>query len=251
MTTIFDIGMYDGADTAYYLECGYQVVAVDANPELVDQAKRRFHKAVSEGQLTIVNGAISPNGEMVDLILSGEDLGSSSLFSERLIHKHPSGIITVPGLTLQELIEQHGVPEYIKIDIEGADGLCVLALQPETGPTYISFEVGTDAEALVSHAAQIGFTGFKIINQITFRELANQDCLFDRLTRRLMHEMGFREPKLIKRAGRFFIAGHSSGPLPWESDGSWHSGEATCARLQNARTTNSLSGWYDIHATRN
>jgi hypothetical protein len=34
MRTIFDIGMYDGAESAYYLQSGYRVVAVEANPEL-------------------------------------------------------------------------------------------------------------------------------------------------------------------------------------------------------------------------
>jgi FkbM family methyltransferase len=95
---IFDIGMYDGADTAYYLECGYHVVAVEANPGLVDNAKRRFGAEIASGQLTCVNAAISPNGEEVELALCGQDLSSSSLFSDRIAHRQPIGVITVPGV---------------------------------------------------------------------------------------------------------------------------------------------------------
>lgn len=132
MKKIFDIGMYDGADSAYYLECAYHVIAVEANPELVDNAKRRFGDQIASGQLTCVNAAISPNGEAVELTLSGQDLGSSSLFSDLVAHKRPIGAITVPGVTLYQLFERYGVPEYLKVDIEGADRLCVLALTSVT-----------------------------------------------------------------------------------------------------------------------
>jgi predicted RNA methylase len=63
--------MYDGADTAYYLDSGYRVVAVDANPELVDKAKNKFAAQITSGQLTCINAAISASGEPVELTLSG------------------------------------------------------------------------------------------------------------------------------------------------------------------------------------
>ena len=249
MKTIFDVGMYDGADTAYYLACGYKVIAVEANPDLVDAAKRRFEGQIASGQLSCVNAAISPGGEAVELNLSGQDLGSSSLMSDRIIHKRPIGAITVPGVTLPQLFERFGIPEYLKVDIEGADRLCVLALTSDTRPTYLSFEVGDDVDELLAHAEMIGFRRFKIVNQNSFRELANQRCLYDRLALRLISYMGYREPRLIRREGRFFVAGHSSGPVPWHSDGSWRSGDVTRSRLREARASNILSGWYDIHAT--
>ena len=36
---IFDIGMHHGQDTAYYLSLGNRVVAVDADPTLIDRAR--------------------------------------------------------------------------------------------------------------------------------------------------------------------------------------------------------------------
>lgn len=63
MNKIFDIGMYDGADTAYYLESGYQVVAVEANPDLVECAARQFSASLASGQLVLINAAISPMGK--------------------------------------------------------------------------------------------------------------------------------------------------------------------------------------------
>ncbi len=34
---VYDIGMNNGDDTAYYLSLGFRTVAIEANPELVDQ----------------------------------------------------------------------------------------------------------------------------------------------------------------------------------------------------------------------
>jgi FkbM family methyltransferase len=245
---IFDIGMYDGSDTAYYLESGHQVVAVEANPELVKSATKRFSSPIASGQLICLHAAISHSDAPVELNLCGDDLGSSSIFSERIADRRPAGGITVPGVTLLHLFERYGVPDYLKVDIEGADRLCVLSLTTEHRPEFISFEAGDDVDELIAHAEEIGYRRFKAINQISFRELANQWCLYDRIAHRLMRHLGYREPELVRRSGHFFPAGHSSGPVPWHSDGRWYSGEATRERLHQAKAAGTLSGWYDIHA---
>lgn len=247
--TVFDIGMYDGTDTAYYLESGYRVVAVEANPSLVDRAKRQFESAIATGQLTVVNAAISSDGMPVSLVLSGEDLASSSVIEERIAHRRPVDAIMVPGVTLPQLFAEYGVPHFLKVDIEGADRLCVLSLTRENRPSFLSFEVGEDADELIAYAASIGFGRFKIIQQNRFRELANQDPFSDRVIRRLIKYLGYQEPLLVRRAGRFFRTTHCSGPVPWLSDGSWSSSDATRSRLRHARSANLLAGWYDVHAT--
>ena len=94
---------------------------------------------------------------------------------------------------------------------------------------------------------RIGFRRFKIVDQRSFRELANRRCLYDRVTGRLMRYMGCREPQYIRRAGRFFVTGHSSGPVPWHGDGSWRSADATRSGLREAIAL-THSTWYDIHA---
>ena len=50
MKIIFDIGMYDGRDTEYYLTLADKVVAVEANPALVSNAKNKFKKEIEEGR---------------------------------------------------------------------------------------------------------------------------------------------------------------------------------------------------------
>jgi hypothetical protein len=56
---IYDVGMNNGDDTAYYLSLGFRTVAIEANPELVKQAKARFAREVASGRLIILNIGIA------------------------------------------------------------------------------------------------------------------------------------------------------------------------------------------------
>ncbi len=246
---IFDIGMYDCADTAYYLALGNRVVAVEANPQFVQRAHDRFHAEIESGQLIVVNAAISTDTRPVTLVLSGDDLGASSLFPKRIEGRQPIASITVPGLPIADLLARHGVPHYLKIDIEGADRLCVLNLRVDARPQFLSFEVGPDAEELIEHVRSIGYSRFKIINQISFRELDNERRLWDRVILRITEKLGLAEPRMIRRTGRFFVSGRSSGPVPWRSDGRWRNGKDTLMRWRRRVSTGTTTAWYDIHAT--
>ncbi len=246
MLTIFDIGLFDGTDTDYYLSLG-RVVAVEANRRLVELAQERFGAEIKAGRLTIVHAAISTNTAPVELILSADDLGASSMFQDRVADRQPMGSITAPGLPVLDLIKQYGVPEYMKVDIEGADRFCILHLTRDVRPRYLSFEIGPDVEELLEHVRSIGYTRFKIINQVRLRELANEASLRDRAVLRMAKYFGVGEPRQIRRGGRFFAAGLCSGPVPWKSDGRWHSGEETIARWRQASARSGIPH-YDIHA---
>lgn len=251
--TVFDIGMYDGSDTEYYLELGHRVVAVEANPNLVDRATERFAPHLRSGRLRLVNSAITSGTGIgagtgkVDLLISGEDLGASSVLREQVANRTPIGSYTVLTTSLQDIFREHGVPYYLKIDIEGSDRWCVLALTKAERPQYLSFEVGKDLAELAEHAASIGYTRFRLINQCNFRELGQQRQLSDRIRMRIIRQLGYDEPNLIRRFGRFFRAGHSSGPAPWLDNGEWFSATEILRRWSRATATG-IEGWYDLHA---
>ena len=52
---VFDVGMHQGEDTDYYLSKGYRVIAVDADPSLIERASQQFGEAEREGKLVLVN----------------------------------------------------------------------------------------------------------------------------------------------------------------------------------------------------
>ena len=55
---VFDFGLFDGADTKFYLAKGFSVVALEARPDLAEAAQTLFADAVQSGQLTIVSRAL-------------------------------------------------------------------------------------------------------------------------------------------------------------------------------------------------
>ena len=56
---IYDVGLFNGDDTAYYLFRGYKVVALDANPITIERARSRFSEEIATGRLTLLNIGIS------------------------------------------------------------------------------------------------------------------------------------------------------------------------------------------------
>src|SRR4051794_31459123 len=56
---VYDVGLHDGMDTAYYLGQGYRVVAIDANPTMVEAAELRFADAVADKRLVLLSIGIA------------------------------------------------------------------------------------------------------------------------------------------------------------------------------------------------
>jgi len=246
---IFDIGLFDGSDTSYYLDEGHTVLAVDASPSAISQATIRFADEIEAGRLVLVHAAIAAESGPVELHLSGVDPGSNSTFADKLGSRHRSGSVTVPGIPMSQLVLEHGVPDFMKVDIEGADRYCVLSLSKTLRPDYLSFEIGDDFVELLEHCESIGYTSFKVVQQTSFLELEYVEGFSERASRRLMLLLGYDQPRLVRRGGRFFVSAFSSGPLPWKTGGRWRSGEATRERVASAKNEGRWGAWYDLHAT--
>ena len=245
---VFDVGMFDGSDTEYYLESGYRVVAVEANPNLANAARHRFANNVADGSLTVVNAAIAVGEEEVELTICGEDLGSSSTIGSMVVDRIPMGSYKVPAISYGKLVAKFGVPDYLKIDIEGADGICVEGITAAHRPPLLSFEVGDDFLSLLDHLTTVGYTEFKLINQLSFRESAREGLLRDRIRRKIMRMMGYSQPGFLRVSGRNFRIAHSSGPGPWASDGAWVDKSAISEKWDQVRGRGKIGNWYDLHA---
>ncbi len=160
---IFDIGAHTGEDSDFYLRKGFKVVAVEALPSHVETLQRRFASFIEEGHYFIEPVAI------------GEEEGPGDFF----VHHSKSDWhtakpqawrgefekTTVPFVRFKSLLEKYPVPYYLKIDIEGNDGLVIEALTPETRPRFLSFELGKGYEPWIEKLASIGFTLGQIVDQ--------------------------------------------------------------------------------------
>lgn len=246
----FDIGMYDGADTDYLLRSGFRVVAIEAHPQLCSRAAERFATEIGQGRLSIANVAIAGEEGETELSLCSDDIGSSSIVADKLGGLRHAGTLRVATTTILSLIARHGMPEFMKIDIEGADRHCILPLTADTAPRCLSFEVDEDVVELVKHAEAIGYTKFKLIGQTSFLEMDREHGFGYRFRNRVMKWLGYDEPGLTRRNGQWFPLMHSSGPGPWESDGDWYPAAVLLEKWKRSGETNRRQGWYDVHAMR-
>jgi FkbM family methyltransferase len=167
---IVDVGMHHGDDTAFYLAKGFHVLAVEANPDLADRGRHRFAQEIEQGLLTIRQVAVAEAPGIVSFY-SGDQDGWGSLSEERAgaslnvdLHRYE-----VEACTFQDLLDGLA-PYYVKVDIEGADLLCVRAIASLAAlPEYFSFECDlTQVEETVAGIRGLGAAGyqrFKLVNQ--------------------------------------------------------------------------------------
>jgi FkbM family methyltransferase len=117
----FDIGANIGHVTEAFLALGARVVAVEPNPALSRGLERRQRSP----RLTVLSAAVGAERGRADLHL-GISHVYSTLSSDWVSHVRQStaderwaGTISVEVETLDLLIERYGVPDFLKIDVEG------------------------------------------------------------------------------------------------------------------------------------
>lgn len=172
-----DVGMHRGEDTRRFLAAGFDVVAVEANPELVSAASDAFAPEIAGGRLTIVGAAIAPERGTARLGVADLTIWSS-LDPEMIARNEQAGssyrYVDVETIPFDEVLEQFGVPLYLKIDIEGYDMLCVRSLRGFSDkPHFLSVEssVSTNraaADAVFDELAELwtqGYRRFRYVNQ--------------------------------------------------------------------------------------
>jgi FkbM family methyltransferase len=173
---IFDMGLHKGEDTDFYLRKGFDVVAFEANPTLIADCKRRFPDYVANGRLRIVEGAIAPRsaGPTVEFYQNAKVSVWGTIDADWAKRNDaigsPSTIISVKRVDVSEIFKNIGIPFYLKIDLEGVDGLVLQALSEfEDRPQYLSVESEkVDRSALgqnMNTLARLGYTKFKIVQQ--------------------------------------------------------------------------------------
>src|SRR5215813_3894187 len=72
---IFDVGVNNGDDTAYYLGSGFRVVGIEANPEMIAVCEKRFREQLKDGRLTLLNIAIADEDGSCEFYISEGNRG--------------------------------------------------------------------------------------------------------------------------------------------------------------------------------
>lgn len=164
---VFDLGMNNGDDTAYYLAKDYDVIAVEANPQLCEVAFERFSSDISSGRLVILNAAITDCIKDCVFYINTENHHWSSLDINWATRNNTNVMpCSVKGMTLRHIVELHGCPFFLKIDIEGGD-IAVLnqLLEISLRPEFLSIEDCRFGFEYLELLQKIGYRRFKLSNQ--------------------------------------------------------------------------------------
>lgn len=130
---VFDIGAYDGHKTAAFLEISSEVVSCEPDPENFRLLTARFRNC--KKRVHLINCAISD--KQGEAVLQRNHKGSAfntlkiewknilekdnvKRWSERIVFKNDIAV-KVQTTTLDNLIEQFGTPDFVKIDVEGSE----------------------------------------------------------------------------------------------------------------------------------
>jgi FkbM family methyltransferase len=153
---------------------GFRVIAIEALGELCDDIRARLHPYLRSGQLTLINAAIADRAGPVTFFINqsisvwGTTRENWAKRNERL--GAPSRKITVDGIPFGEVLLKHGIPYYLKVDIEGVDRLVLDGLkQFEARPRYVSIESEevdfAELQAEMALLRYLGYTKFKPVQQ--------------------------------------------------------------------------------------
>ena len=254
-SVIFDVGMNNGDDSAHYLSLGCRVIAVEANPVLVDRAYSRFRREVATGQLTIEACGIYEGIDLVPFWVNDErSVFSSFDYNAAWRGQYRVHPVEVRCVSFDALLEKYGVPLYLKLDIEGQEGHCLRVLKRYRLPEYISVEAET-LEHLVL-LWELGYRQFKLVDQMrhnsTLPTLTNEKQSLH-LTKKLFSYMERFQNRMLPVQ---FPRG-SSGPFGERTRGIWQTFEEVAyawLHLHFGHTDRGVlnhGSWYDFHAKLN
>jgi FkbM family methyltransferase len=165
MRTIFDIGFHNGDDTAHYLQRGFKVIAVEANPTLAAEGRTRFAEAIASGQLELLSVGIAKEPGQLDFYVNESNSEWSSFVPAFGQRGGRFSVLNVPTTTMAELLRRFGTPYYAKIDVEGNDWHCLNDIPVDDPPQYVSVEAHRLEYLAVLYGR--GYRQFKIVNQTT------------------------------------------------------------------------------------
>jgi FkbM family methyltransferase len=167
-STVFDIGANVGNRIEALLKCGARVVAVDPQPDCVRILRRTFRNRISVVQAAVGSAPGRHTlyfGEKADTKATlSPDFIAQANKTKRFDDHEWNRTIEVDIITLDSLIAKHGVPRFIKIDVEGFEFEVLRGLSQPVD--VLSFEWTSDmpesANKCIDYLSGLGMDHFQL-----------------------------------------------------------------------------------------
>lgn len=224
---IYDFGSNNGDDIPYYLKKADLVVAVEANPLLGEQIRKKFSNEISQRRLVLENFVLT----------DGTQSGNVSFYRHKknnLLSQFPKPLdlenfdeILLPSKSVVQIITEHGSPHFIKIDIEHYDEKILRALfENDIRPSLISAE--SHSIEVFSLLVALGkYNAFKLVEGNLVSQIYQN------------HQIN-----TINGLETYSFPHHSAGPFGEDINGQWMTANNFFRLLGFVGL-----GWKDIHAT--
>jgi len=175
MDLIFDIGANDGSSALKFITKSKKVVCFEPNPQLADSLTSTF---INQPVIVDNRGVSYKNGKQIFKIANANTI---STFSEDWISNSRfsngyewSQHVEVDTITLDSIIEEYGIPDYIKIDTEGYEYEILTSFTKLLPNTLFSFEWAEEQklkiESTINYLNNLGYNmfGYTICDEILY-----------------------------------------------------------------------------------
>ncbi len=246
---IFDLGCHEGQDAGFYLQKGFRVVGVEANPNLCASLRECFARPLATGQFTLIEKAVAETSGSIEFYANANErqgTGNRQFADQVARSGSPFDIIRVPATTCDFLIGEFGVPHYVKIDIQGDDLICLRQLgRVQERPNFMSIGVTNGRKSRRAVLAE----GIKLFKELGYRK-------FQLIDQSRVPAQQCPQPAQEGRSIAHSFDLGSSGLFGKELPDDWRSGmgvktayDKEIISLRIARALGSKRGpWYDLHA---
>lgn len=165
---VFDVGAHVGDRIRAFRRLGAHVVAVEPQPALHRTLRALFGR---DDAVTLVPSAVGRTAGTATMMINIDNPSISTLSKDFVAASHGAAgwegqawpkSLEVPVTTLDVLIGEHGVPSFIKLDIEGFEAEALAGLSHRIAALSFEFTTIQRAVALTAleRCAALGYTHF-------------------------------------------------------------------------------------------
>jgi len=165
MNLIFDIGANGGKTVSEFILVADKVVCFEPNPTLANSLRSRF---ANNSVIVDERGVSNKNGTQTFKISNADTI--STLSDDWINNSRFTGgynwdnHIQIETTTLNSIIDEYGIPDYIKIDVEGHEYELLTSFTKFLPDTLFSFEFAEEQknkiDLTLQHLNKLGYNSF-------------------------------------------------------------------------------------------